>query len=444
MTAIRHERLTEQPLAAAAGSMAVLCIGVSYRTASLALRERLALSPPVISAILSRFGCGRSERPAGVSELVILSTCNRLELYAAAGDGGDESLLDVMAESTGVTRDELRPAVYALDGADAARHLCRTAAGLESMIIGEPQILGQVAESYSMALAQGAAGHTLSTLFRGALRAGRRARSETAINRNPATVSSVAVKLASETITDLRAAQVLVVGAGEMAELTLAALHHRGVRDVCVVNRTREHAEQMSTRFAARILGFERLHVALETADVVITSTSAPHHVITRSMLVDAMSTRPDRPMILVDIAVPRNVEPAVSSIPGVRCVDLDDLHAHVSQTLVERKLEIPRANAILEEEIAACIEALQQLDVQPLIADLRAHTDTVRREALARAQRHFAHLSDEDRARLEAFSESLINRLFHEPMVRLRAEARNGQGGGYAVALRELFGLSK
>ena len=443
MTAIRVEELREQrnPDGASTG---VLCLGVSYRTASIALRERLALSPPVIAATLSRFSCGRSERPVGVSELVVLSTCNRLELYAAAGDGGVDSLIAVMAESTGVDAEELRPAVYTLTGGEAARHLCRTAAGLESMILGEPQILGQVAEAFSMALAQGAAGHMLSTLFRGALRAGRRARAETGINRNPATVSSAAVKLVSETIPDLDHAQVLVVGAGEMAELTLSALHHRGAREVCVVNRTREHAEQLSARFVARSLGFERLHVALESADVVIASTAAPHHVITRAMLANAMSTRPDRPMILVDIAVPRNVDPAVSSIPGVRCVDLDDLHAHVSKTLVERTLEIPRANAILEEEIEACIAALRHLDVQPLIADLRAHTDAVRRETLLRARRHFAHLSAEDQARLEAFSESLINRLFHEPMVRLRAEARNGQGAGYAVALRELFGLAQ
>ena len=443
MTAVRAEDLRERQAPAGAPT-GVLCLGVSYRTASLTLRERLALAPPVIAATLSRFSCGRSERPAGVSELVILSTCNRLELYAAAGDGGDDSLLAVMAESTGVDADELRPAVYTLTGADAARHLCRTAAGLESMILGEPQILGQVAEAFSMALAQGAAGHMLSTLFRGALRAGRRARAETAINRNPATVSSVAVKLVNETIPDLRTAQVLVVGAGEMAELTLAALHHRGARDVCVVNRTREHAEQLSARFVARSLGFERLHVALESADVVITSTAAPHHVITHAMVATAMDGRQDRPMILVDIAVPRNVDPAVSAIPGVRCVDLDDLHAHVSQTLVGRTLEIPRANAILEEEIEACIAALRHLDVQPLIADLRAHTNAVRRETLQRAHRHFAHLSPEDQARVEAFSESLINRLFHEPMVRLRAEARNGQGAGYAVALRELFGLAK
>ena len=423
---------------------AVLCVGISHRTAPLALRERLALAPATIAAILSHFSCGRSERPTDVSELVILSTCNRLELYAAAGDRGEQTLLDIISESTGVGSTELLPAVYTLGGAETVRHLCRTAAGLESMILGESQILGQIGDAYSAALSQGAAGHTLSTLFRGALRAGRRVRAETSINRNPATVSSAAVKLVSETVRDVGAAQVLLVGAGEVAELALSALHLRGARDVCVVSRTREHAERLSGRFAARTVPFEHLSKALESADVVITSTAAPHHVITRRTVADALGTRPDRPMILVDIAVPRDVDPAVATLPGVRYVDLDDLQRHVSDTLIERTSEIPRAEAILDEEAGACIAALRQLGVQPLIADLRAHTDAVRRETLARARRHFAHLSDEDRARVEAFSESLINRLFHAPMTRLRAEGRKGQGAGYAMALRDLFGLDQ
>jgi glutamyl-tRNA reductase len=410
---------------------AVLCVGISHRTAPLALRERLALTPATVAAILSRFSCGRNERPTDVSELVILSTCNRLELYAAAGDRGEQTLLEVIAESTGVGSTELLPAVYTLGGAEAVRHLCRTAAGLESMVLGESQILGQIGGAYSAALSQGAAGHTLSTLFRGALRAGRRARAETSINRNPATVSSVAVKLVSETVRDLGAAQVLLVGAGEVAELALSALHLRGARDVCVVSRTREHAERLSGRFAVRSVAFEHLSEALEWADVVITSTAAPHHVITRDMVADALAARPDRPMIVVDIAVPRDVDPGVATLTGVRYVDLDDLQRHVNDTLIERTSDV-------------CIAALRQLGVQPLIADLRAHTDAVRRETLARARRHFAHLSDEDRGRIEAFSESLINRLFHAPMTRLRAEGRKGQGAGYAMALRDLFELGQ
>ena len=296
----------------------VICVGASYRTASIALRERLSIATEVASATLARLGCGRDGRPAGVSELVILSTCNRVELYAAGGAGASRALLELLSEGTGVGQEELHSAVYELVGDDAVRHLCRTAAGLESMVIGEPQILGQVSEAYALALAHGAAGHAMGALFRGAIRAGRRARSETAINRNPATVSSVAVKLVSDTLGDLAGTSVVVLGAGEMAELALAALHYQGVADVCVVSRTREHAERLSSRFGGRTEPFERLQTALDQADVVITSTSAPHHVITRQMIGSAMARRPARPLAIVDIAVPCDVEPGVERIDGV------------------------------------------------------------------------------------------------------------------------------
>ncbi len=443
MTALAAIEATSQG-AATDGDAAVLCVGASFRTAPIALRERLAISAAAASAVLARFGCGRSERPSGLSELVVLSTCNRVELYAAGGGNAWPVLVELLSESTGVSAAELAPALYHLSGADAVTHLSRTAAGLDSMVIGEPQILGQVSEAYAAALAHGAAGHALGVLFRGAMRAGRRARAETGINRNSATVSSAAVKLVSDALGELTGKSVVVVGAGEMAELALAALHYRGVHDVCVVNRTREHAEHLSSRFGGRTESFERLQAALDAADIVVTSTSAPHHVITTDMVAAALQRRPDRPMAIVDIAVPRDVEPGVAALPSVDYFDLDDLQRHVTASLEERESEIPRVEEIVAEEAAECAAALRQLDVQPLIADLRAHTDDVRRVALERAGRQFSHLSEADRRRIEAFSESLVNRLFHEPMVRLRAESRNGQVAGYAMALRHLFGLQR
>jgi glutamyl-tRNA reductase len=441
------KRADAEPHSASAASPdegALVCIGVSFRTAGLALRERLALAPSAASALLARFGCGRETRPAGVSELVILSTCNRLELYAAGGDCGAETLVGMIADATGVSAAELRPALYTLSGREAVRHLCRTAAGLDSMVIGESQILGQVASAYSAAIGHGAAGHMMATLFSGAIRAGRRARAETAINRNPATVSSVAVKLVGDALGDLARASVLVIGSGEMAELAVSALRHRGAADICVISRTREHADRLSARFGGRAMAFERLQDALTEADVVIASTAAPHQVVTRDMVVAAMSCRPNRPLAIVDIAVPRNVEPSVASVSGVTYHDLDDLQRHVAENLVERASEIPRVEALVDEEAADCAAGLRQLDVLPLIADLRTHTDEVRRSALERARRRFAHLSEDDRASIEAFSESLVNRLFHEPMVTLRREAQDGQVAGYAMALRHLFGLER
>ncbi len=431
---------TERPYAAADSGL--VCVGVSHRTAPVALRERLAIPESAVSALLSRFGCGENARPSGVSELVILSTCNRLEAYATGGRKAASAVLTLLEETTGVPAAELEPVVYTLTGADAVRHLARTAAGLESMVIGEPQILGQVSEAFASAAATGAAGHVMSTLFRGAIRAGRRARSETAISRNPITVSSVAVRLAESAIPDLRQASVVVVGAGEMAELAVSALHYRGVNDISVVSRTRERADRLAEHVGGRPVSLERLQDVLCWADVVISSTSAPHHVITRSMVSSAMACRPDRPMLLIDIAVPRDADPAAATVPGVTYADLDAIQQHVQAGLDERASEVPAADAVVEQETAECLAALQQLEVQPLIADLRAHTDAVRRTTLDGARRHFAHLSESDRAHIEAFSESLVNRLFHQPTQRLRQEARNGQVAGYAMAVRHLFGL--
>jgi glutamyl-tRNA reductase len=237
---------------------------------------------------------------------------------------------------------------------------------------------------------------------------------------------------------------VVVVGAGEMAELAVSALHYRGVNDISVVSRTREHADRLSARVGGRPVPLEQLQNALDGADVVITSTSAPHHVITRDMVWNSMQLRPDRQMLIIDIAVPRDVDPAVETVPNVCYADLDVLERRIEAGLHERETEIPRVEAVVDDETAQCIAALRQLDVQPLIADLRGHTDAVRRATLDHARRQFAHLSDEDRQHIEAFSESLVNRLFHQPMQRLRQEARNGQVAGYAMALRHLFGLEQ
>ncbi len=422
------------------GGANILCVGISHRTAPVALRERLALSETTVASVLARYGCGTEVRP-GVSELVILSTCNRLEMYAAAGPDGYEVLLGLIEEQTGVSAAELLPAVYHYTGAEAVRHLCRTAAGLESMVIGEPQILGQVSSAFATGVAQRAAGHSLSVLFHGAIRAGRRARTETGINRNPATVSSLAVKLVDDTVRELRMAHVVVLGAGEMGELAVSAFHNRGVRDICVVSRTAEHASHLSSRFDARSAALEALPAELRQADVLITSTAAPHHVVSREMVRDAMIGR-DRPLAIVDIGVPRDVDPAVRDLDNVRYWDLDDLERHVTNALAERVAEIPQVERVVEEEAGKCIAELRQLDVLPLIADLRSHMESVRQASIERLMRDMGHLGNGERAAIEAFSQSLVNRLFHEPMVRLRQEAQHGQSAGYALALRHLFGL--
>ncbi|HVX41126.1 MAG TPA: glutamyl-tRNA reductase [Gemmatimonadaceae bacterium] len=422
----------------------VTCVGVSFRTAPLDLRERLALSKEQVAALLARTGCGADAKR--LSELVVLSTCNRLELYAPGGDGATRILTRLIADATGVSEGELAPVLYDMHGGEAVRHLCRLAGGLESMIVGEPQILGQISDAYALALAQGSAGHAMGALFRGAIRAGRRARTETAINHNPATVSSAAVKLVTSVVPDLENAQVLIVGSGEMAELALSALHYRGVPNgsACVLSRTREHAGTLADRFGDRMESLERLRDALAAADIVVTSTSAPHHVITTEMVYDVMVGQGrTRPLAIVDIAVPRDVEPSAAEVAGVTYFDLDSLERSVSAALGERDAEIPKVEAIVEEEAEELIGVLRQLDVEPLIADLRSRLEEIRQDALYKARRQIGQMSDGDRAQIEAFSTALVNKLFHEPTCRLRAEARRGQAAGYALAIRQLFGLS-
>lgn len=419
----------------------VLCVGISHHTAPVSLRERLVLSEAGIMSMLARFGCAADQNRGTVSELVVLSTCNRLELYASGGPGAPEALIALIEEHTGVPAAQLEHSLYQLFGVEAVQHLCRTAAGLDSMVIGEPQILGQVSNAFAAAVAQRAAAHTLSILFHGAIRAGRRARAETGINRQPATVSSVAVKFVADVVGDVSAARVLVAGAGEMAELAAAAFHQRGTRSLAIVSRTTEHAAKLAEQFGGRSVGWSQLADELAATDVFVVATGAPHHIITRDVVREATIAR-EAPLAIVDIAMPRNVDPSVRSLAHVSYWDLDDLQTRVVETHAERASEAPAAERVVEEESARCVAELRQLDVQPLIADLRTQMDDLRQAALQKALRGLSSLSPEDRARVEAFSESLVNRMFHEPMVRLRAEAARGQAAGYAMALRHLFGL--
>jgi glutamyl-tRNA reductase len=274
------------------------------------------------------------------------------------------------------------------------------------------------------------------------LRAGRRARTETGINRNPATISSVAVKLVSEHVRDLHDAHVLVIGAGEMATLAVAAFHNRGVRNICVVSRTAERAARLSEQYEARFAPAESLALELAEADIVITSTSARHHVLTCEMVSHAMAKRSMDAMSIVDIAVPRDVEPAVRGLANVWCWDLDDLQQGLNDAIAERNAEIPRVEAVVEDEMNRTLFELHQMEVQPLIADLRTRTESIRTAALERALRDLPTLGESERAHIDAFSRSLVNKLLHEPTVRLKEDAKIGQASGYAMALRHLFGL--
>ena len=338
--------------------MPVLCLGLNHRTAPVELRERLNYPASALKAALARFGCGHDSQPAGLTEFAILATCNRLELYALAPLDSElcdlfTTLINFLVETRGVPATEVESHLYQHVGPKAVEHLCRVAAGLDSMILGEPQILGQVADAYEAALAARAVGPVLSTLFRTAIRAGKRARSETAISRNPASVSSMAVRLAEQIVGELPARQVLVIGAGEMGELAVEALRARGVRRVTVVNRTHRRAVELAERWSGDALSFEYLTEAVRGADIVISSTGAPHIIIDSEITRRAMTNRA-QPLVLIDIAMPRDVDPAVGDIPGVHLFDLDHLHTRLDGAIAERRSEIPRVEAIVAEEVFA------------------------------------------------------------------------------------------
>jgi glutamyl-tRNA reductase len=416
--------------------MHLLCLGLSHRTAPVALRERLHYTGEALTAAL------KQPVDRAVPERAILSTCNRLEVYAAARAEDFEPLVAWVEQTSGVLRAVFEPHLFRYAGSEAAHHLFRVAAGLDSLILGEPQILGQVGEAHQAARAQGAAGPVLSTLFRSAVRAGKRARTETAISRNPASVSSVAAKLAQNAVPNLKAAQVLIIGAGEMAELAVEALRSRGARRIAVISRTPERAGQLAARWGAQALTFANLVEALAAADIVITSTSAPHYIVTPDKACAALLRREPRPLVFIDIAVPRDVAPEVARLPHVQCYDIDRLKAQFDGAIAEREHEVPRVEAIIAEEVAAFEEEWRGLDVVPLITDLRSKADAIRRAEVEKALRRLPRLSEAERRQIEVLSQSLVNKLLHQPTRRLRAGSHVRDSAEYAAVIRHLFAL--
>lgn len=428
--------------------MTVLCLGISHATAPLSVRERLAYDTTALETALACATHKRGEARWPVAELAILSTCHRVELYAVAHDALDDvdvcfaALASFLAETRGVDPAFFQPHVQWLVGVDAVTHLCRVAAGLCSVVLGESEVLGQVDRAYQAAERCGTAGPFSSVLFRTAVRAGRRARTETDIGRNPASIGSVAVDLAEHLAGDVRGRNVLVVGAGKMGERAAAALRAQGTWDITVMNRTYHRAQELAAASNGRELSVERLGEGLAWADIVIASTGAPHTIISPAMVSDAMAQRPRRPMICIDIAVPRDVDPAVRDLPGVRVFDVDDLRDRAESGMAERRAAIPRVEQIVREQTASFERWRRSAAFEPLLRELRQHADAIRRRALERALQRLPTLDDTAREEVEHLSMSLMNHLLHEPTRRLRSEAGNGHGEAYARVARELFGL--
>ncbi len=420
--------------------MHIIVVGVDHTTAPIEFRERLAGSLRQIPQVL------RSARQV-VQESVLLSTCNRIELYAICPevDEGRKKLLQVLSETRQVPLAELLDHCYDLTDEQAVSHLFGVASGLHSLVPGEPQIQGQVAEALEIAQGGGYAGPITSALFRAALGTGKRARSETGISRNAASVSHVAVLLARQLFPNLNEACVLLVGSGKMSEVAARNLCDHGAQRLVIINRTEDHALDLAQRIGAVHRSFAELPQSLIEADVVISSTTAPRAIITLDLVREAMKSRNGRSLLLIDIALPRDIDPSVATLAGVHLYNLDDLQATVSEGIRLRMQEVVHVQSIIDGEVREFDRWLRSLSVVDTISDLRQHVEALRQQELARTLRQLsASLTEREAAVVQELTTRLMNKLLHKLMLRLKDAAALGQGHVYAEALRYLFDLEE
>jgi glutamyl-tRNA reductase len=416
----------------------LLALGISHKTAPVSLRERLAFSEAEAEEF-ARAAVASSE----IREAVVISTCNRTEVYLVVGDPvqAESDVLGLLALRAGIRPTELAEAIYSPRNCDAARQLYRVTAGLESMIVGEAEIQGQIRRAHETAMRAGATGPLTNRLFAAALTTGKRVRSETAIGSSRVSVPSVAVDLALSVLGDLQASHVVILGAGETSELTARALAEQGAGTIFVANRHADRALSLAQRFGGTVVGLERLPEQLQAADIVLSSTASPHPIVGREELELVMSQREGRPLLLIDIAVPRDVDPACAELEGVTLYDIDDLQAVVAHNLNSRAEEAPRALEIVEEEIHRFARWLGQLDALPTVAALREHGDAIVEQVLAENSGRWETASARDVARVQEIARAVMSRLLHEPTIRLRS--LDGDRGHASLELvRELFGL--
>jgi glutamyl-tRNA reductase len=417
----------------------LLALGVSHRTAPLALREQLALTEGTAAGVLRRLVSEET-----ISEAAALSTCNRTELYLVATDPVDaeSAALGVLAREAGIPPTELLGPLYSLRGAESARHLYRVTAGLDSMIVGEAEIQGQVKRAYELALVEGATGPILNRMFRGALAAGKRARTETAVGEKGVSIPSVAVELAQRNLGDLSARGVLLVGAGETSELTARALAARGAQAVFIANRRHNRAIGLAQRFGGSAVRIDELPTQLASADIVVSTTNSPHHLIERSELEMIMGQRDHRPLLMIDLAVPRDIDPGCREIEGVSLHDVDDVQAIVERNASGRESEARRAAGILDSELAQFERWLASQEVMPTVAAMRERANEIVSQVLSENATRWESTSPADRERLETMARAIANRLLHEPTLRIKAAADRDDAYLQVSALRELFGL--
>jgi glutamyl-tRNA reductase len=417
----------------------LLLVGLSHRTASVELRERFAVDDA--EPLLAKLRAGGE-----MDEAFLLSTCNRTEVLVVTRqlEAARHRLRSLFARELGGDAgpgSDLDAALYERTDARALRHLFRVASSLDSMVVGEPQILGQVKEAYRVAADAGAIGVILGRLFHRAFATAKRVRSETAVAERPVSVARVAVDMAQQIFESLEGKRALLLGAGDMGEVALEALRAQGLHEVDVANRTPERARELAARFEARAHGFDALPELLAAADVVLTSVGGGRPVLAATVVETAMRERGHRPMFVIDIGVPRNVDPAVNEIDGVYLYDLDDLDAVASANAAQRRREVELAEAIVLEEQQRFDGWMSALRAVPTIRHLRSRGEAIREGELERFARRL-ELSDGQREGVEALTRAIVNKLLHAPVSFLRNEVEREEGLAYLEAARVLFGL--
>ncbi|MGE5624206.1 MAG: glutamyl-tRNA reductase [Bacillota bacterium] len=413
--------------------MPLFALGISHHTAPVAIRERMSFTPEQLPATL-----GAVLALPGVKEAVILSTCNRTEIYADLEDG--TALAEWLAGERSPEDPGVRTRFYSHSDSDVVRHLLRVASGLDSQILGEPQILGQIKDAYELALPHGATGQRLHRLFQFAFAVAKQVRTDTHIGENPVSVAYAAVRLARQIFADFSRLTVLLIGAGDTIELAARHLHEQGTRRMIIANRTVARARELAEQFNAYAIGLDEVPAHLDEADIVISSTGSPDPILARSDVEQALRGRKRRPLLIVDIAVPRDVDPAVAGLEDVYLFSIDDLHKVVEENLRSRRVAAQEAETLIEAHVTRFEEQLRGLEAVPAIRAVRDHAGLLRDRTLEQARQRLAHGEDPEQV-LRFLADTLTNRLMHAPTAYLRQAAHDGRDH-IVKELKALFGL--
>jgi glutamyl-tRNA reductase len=414
----------------------IVVVGLNHQTAPVAVREAMAFPKDELGRALERV-----KQDAGLGEAMILSTCNRVEVYGRSEKNTARAVAEFLARYHGRAPEEIEKHLYLLEGEQAIRHAFRVAASLDSMVLGEPQILGQVKDAYEAAERARSLGSVLNGLRTRSIAAAKRARSETAIGRNAVSLSHVAVELATKIFGALHGRSVLLVGAGKMSQLAARQMVRRGARASVLGGRTFEKAEQLAMSLGGRAAPFEALRSELTRADIVISGTGATGIVVLREDVEAAQAARHGRPLFLIDIAVPRDIAEDAGKVAGVFLYDIDDLQQVATANLRERKKESAAAETIVEQEVQEFIEWRRSLEVVPLLVELRKRADEIRRAEIEKARNRLGPLTPEQEKALEAATTAIVNKLLHAPTVRLKELAGHGEADHVGI-VRRLFDL--